>query len=81
MLDIAHEPDGDDDDFGPSEQNFNGGISADARAVLQSFDESVLNLAKQSMAWKAVITTAGVPSTLWAFQELGLHGNGSIGKI
>ena len=31
MPDIAHEPDGDDDDFDPSEQNFNGGISADAR--------------------------------------------------
>ena len=48
MPDIAHEPDGDDADFNPSEQNFNGGISADARAVLQSIDESVLNLAEHS---------------------------------
>ena len=53
MLDIAHEPDGDDGDFGPSEQTFNDGISADARAVLQSIGESVFNLAEQSMAWKA----------------------------
>ena len=46
MPDIAHEPNGDDGDgdFGPSEQNFNGGILADARAVLQSIGESVLNL-------------------------------------
>ena len=43
MSDIAYELDGDDGDFGPSEQNFNGGISADARAVLQSIGESVLN--------------------------------------
>ena len=53
MPDIAHEPDGGDGDFRPSKQNFNGGISADARAVLQSIGESVLNLAEQSMAWKA----------------------------
>ena len=53
MPDIAHEPDGDDADFNPSEQNFNGGISADARAVLQSIGESILNLAQQSMSWKA----------------------------
>ena len=46
MPDIAHEPDGDDGDFGPSGQNFNGGISADARAVLQSIGEPVLNLAE-----------------------------------
>ena len=44
MSDITYEPDGDDGDFGPSEQNFNGGISADARTVLQSIGESVLNL-------------------------------------
>ena len=44
--DIAYEPDGDDGDFGPSGQNFNGGISADARAVLQSIGEPVLNLAE-----------------------------------
>ena len=43
MSDIAYELDGDDGDFGPSEQNFNGDISADARAVLQSIGESVLN--------------------------------------
>ena len=30
---------------------------------------------------KRPITTASVPSTLWAFQELGLHGNGSARKI
>ena len=46
MAGITHEPDGDDADFGLSEQNFNGGVSIDARAVLQSIDESVLNIAE-----------------------------------
>ena len=48
MPDIAHEPNGEDADFNPLKQNFNGRISADARAVLQSIDESVLNLAEHS---------------------------------
>ncbi|CAK9079057.1 unnamed protein product, partial [Durusdinium trenchii] len=69
MPDIAHEPDGDDADFGPSEQNFNGGISADARAVLQSIGESVLNLAEQSMASKAASHNGWRP-----FNALGFSG-------
>ena len=64
-----HEPDGDDGDFGPLEQNFNGGISADARAVLQSIGESVLNLVEQSMAWKAANHNGWRP-----FNSLGFSG-------
>ena len=67
MPDIAHEPDGDDGDFGPSEQNLNGGISADAGAVLQSISESVL--AEQSMAWKAASHNGWCP-----FNALGFSG-------
>ena len=53
ILDVAHELDGEDADIGPSEQNFNGGILVDARVVLSNIGVSVLNLAEQSMAWKA----------------------------
>ena len=67
MPDIAHEPDGDDADFNPSEQNFNGGILVDARAVLQGIGESVLNLAEQSMAWKAANHNGWRPFNALAF--------------
>ena len=76
MAGITHEPDGDDADFGLSEQNFNGGVSIDARAVLQSIDESVLNFVEQFLAWKATNHNGWRP-----FNALGFSGSRSAWHI
>ena len=83
MPNIAHEPDDNDADFNPLEQtefqrwDINKRPGPCCRASVNRSSTSFNN------PWfgKRPITTAGVPSTLWAFQELGLHGNGSAGKI
>ena len=70
MPDIAHEPDGDDDDFGPSEQNFNGGIFVDARAVLQSIGESVHGLECGQLQRLTSLSRFGLFSNSAAWQRI-----------